>query len=421
MEQTLVIPHERSCRGKIFAWSLVSFVVVLRLAAVFFIPFGQKVGHHLEGLNDEPAHFNYVKYLVQHRAFPVLEHSILEPDALVRNEFEYHQAPLYYLICTPFYRLFGENGGLAACRLLSVFFGIASLWVIALVLRDCGCSGVVQLAAVLFVGLLPSHLYFTTLVSNDGLSWLLALLLTRSILRYGAVIGIPWGYSAKRAAIMMAVYLAAGAMTKSSLLIFFPAAACVFIYKYYISKNRSPLVQGAFILGIPGVALLPWYVRSMMLYHSLIGTPSAPGHDFFTMQGIFGFLKATDKYFWFPMQHLHGGTPAYFILCAVGAVILAAHMAMAINFLVKKRCRGFPVIALLLLFLLNVAAYAWYFFFTAWGNPEARFLFPALGSIAFFFIVPAYQFFIRLKMERLFIPYILAIALFPYPFLLFAS
>jgi hypothetical protein len=419
MNDALVADTSR-IRKKTLLCAAIGCVAVLRIAAVFSIPFGQKVEHHLEGLNDEPAHVNYVKYLVRHRAFPVLEHCVLEPDAFVRNEFEYHQAPLYYLLCTPLYRFLDEKKALAACRLLSALFGIASLWIIATVLRDCRCPAGVQLAAVLFIGLLPSHLYFTSLVSNDALSWLFALLLTRCLLRYGTMPEAPSAAVTKTAAVT-AVYLAAGTMVKSSLLIFFPVAAGVFLYKYFISKNRAHCARGVFALGFSGIAVVPWHVRNIVLYHSLLGTPPAPGHDFFTLQGIVGFLKETDRYFWFPMQHLHGGTPAFFVLCSVGAAILTAHLLMTIFYFVKYRRRDFPVILLLLLLLLNGAAYVWYAFFTQWGNHEARFLFPALASIAFFMIVPAYQFFNRLKAQRFFVPYILVIALFPYPFLLFAG
>jgi hypothetical protein len=393
-------------------------MLALRLAGVLFIPFGQKTEHHLHGLNDEPAHLNYVKYLAQHHAFPVLEHWVLESDAFVRNEFEYHQAPLYYLICAPFYQLFGEKIAITVCRLLSAFSGIAGLWVIALLLRDYGCPARVRLAAVLFVGLLPSHLYFTSLVSNDGLSWLLALLLMISILRYGAMTeGTSSG--AVTVTIAMAVYCAAGALTKSSLLIFFPVVLGLFVYKCAISRRFFHCTRGALVLGISGIAILPWYLRNCLVYHSLLGMPPSPGYEFSIIPGIFGLFKVTVKYLWFPMQNLHGGSPAWFLLIACVSAIIAAHAACAAVWMVKRRQRDFVGSALLMILLLNVLAYVWYFI--QWRNPEARFLFPALGALVFFFIVPAYQFFIRLKMERLFVPYICVTALFPYPILLFTS
>jgi hypothetical protein len=119
------------------------------------------------------------------------------------------------------------------------------------------------------------------------------------------------------------------------------------------------------------------------------------------------------------MQHLQGGPAAYSVLCAIGAAVIAAHAFMVVLYYVKDGRCSFRAVALFLFFLLNASAYAWYF--TEWGNPEARFLFPALGSIAFFFIVPAYRVFTRLNLERFFLPYILLVSLFPYPFIFFTG
>jgi hypothetical protein len=406
-------------RGSKTFVSLLALVVAARIAMVLFLPFGQKVEHHLEGLNDEPAHFNYVKFLAQHRAFPVLEHWVTEPDAFVRNEFEYHQAPLYYLACTPLYLMFSERNALWACRLLSTLCGIATLFVIVLFLRDCGCSAPVQQAGALFAGLLFSHLYFTSVVSNDGMSWLIALLLTRELLRYGTA-GLGRSRTASVApAVSMTLLLAAGALTKGSLLIFFPVVAGVVFYKYYISKDRSHLVRGIAVLGISAAAVAPWYARNLTMYHSLLGTPPAPAWDFCTLHGAAGLVKATIKYFWFPMQHLHGGTPAFFLLVACGGALLCGHLILATRWVARKEHRTFVTAFSATVLLLNAAAYVWYF--VQWRNPEARFLFPALGPLVFFVVVPTYQFFSRFNIERLFLPYVLALALFSYPFLFFAG
>ena len=55
------------------------------------------------------------------------------------------------------------------------------------------------------------------------------------------------------------------------------------------------------------------------------------------------------------------------------------------------------------------------------GPGARRFLFPALGSIVFFVIVPVYHVFEKLKIGRFFISYICLIGFFPYVFLIFAK
>ncbi|MBD3239798.1 MAG: hypothetical protein GF331_04380, partial [Chitinivibrionales bacterium] len=103
--------------------------VLVRLFFVFALPFGDEIGAlGLEGLNDEPAHNNYVKYLAAHWRFPVQTQSVADPDALVRNEFEYYQPPLYYLIAAGLHRLFGAEAGFLLARLLSCAFGLGVVW-----------------------------------------------------------------------------------------------------------------------------------------------------------------------------------------------------------------------------------------------------------------------------------------------------
>ena len=61
---------------------------------------------------DEPAHYNYIRYLIENRRFPVLQSSDYDFDYLQRIKaarfpeemsidpirYEYHQPPLYYLV-----------------------------------------------------------------------------------------------------------------------------------------------------------------------------------------------------------------------------------------------------------------------------------------------------------------------------------
>lgn len=393
---------------------LLGAILAMRLAAVFAFPFGQSVRHGLEGLNDEPAHYNYVKYIAQHHAFPKLEHWVTEKDAFVRSEFEFHQAPLYYVLCAPLVTVLGGQSGLYACRLLSALCGILGLWVIVLLLRDLGCGRHVRAAAVMFAGLLPSYLYFCSFASNDALSWLAALLVTRELVRHGTA---PEGRFSLKSFGALALYLAAGALTKSSLLIFFPVAAGVFAYRFQRSKNRPGLMRGCACLCLAGLAILPWYLRNIFLYHSLLGTPHPTAAAPLSLTTLTGLVKGSVKFFWFPMQNLQGGTAAFLLLGVLGAAVLAAHMAAAVVWFVKKRHKpcGAPAVLFLAILGVNGAAYLWYFL--QWLNPEARFLFPSLGPLVFFMMVPARSLFSGPRLDRLFLPYVFCISIFPYFFL----
>jgi 4-amino-4-deoxy-L-arabinose transferase-like glycosyltransferase len=403
-------------------WVIITFIIALRLLCVSFMPWGQKVEYRLEGLNDEPAHYNYVKYLAQHRAFPVLEHFVLEPDAFTRNEFEYHQAPLYYLLCAPFYPLLGEKNAVVACRLLAALAGLLTLWALALLVRDLGYSQRAQFAAVVFAGFLPSHAYFSSFVSNDPLSWLFALLLTRELVRIIAPARHVPRPPLAAASVRAAIWLAAGLLTKSSMALFvpIPPLLCGWLY----AKYRDPKYLWCALAVTCSAAIIaaPWYARNFMLYHTFSGIPATTVGIPVSLTSIIGLIKGTVKYFWFPMQHLQSGTIAFTLLTVIGGGILALHAVAAVwwiarNALRRKLTSG--VVFIIALSGIVAVVYTWYYF--AWLNPEARFLFPALGPLCFFMIVPMHDLFCRIHAGRLFLPYVLMIGIFSYPFLLFAG
>src|SRR5215472_18487759 len=63
-----------------------------RLAFVFLTP--------IYYAPDEQPHINYIKYISEHNAFPVLTTKLGDPA----NEWEYCQPPLYYLLLVPVFR-----------------------------------------------------------------------------------------------------------------------------------------------------------------------------------------------------------------------------------------------------------------------------------------------------------------------------
>ncbi|GAG30145.1 unnamed protein product, partial [marine sediment metagenome] len=90
---------------------------------------------------DEPAHYNYIKYLAENSRLPVLQmgdypHDYLEeikakhfpPEMSIEPlRYEFHQPPLYYILATIVYKLFA--GRLLPLRLVSVLLGCCLLWV----------------------------------------------------------------------------------------------------------------------------------------------------------------------------------------------------------------------------------------------------------------------------------------------------
>ncbi len=149
---------------------------------------------------DEPAHYNYVRQIVDEDRLPVLESgdwNQVYQDALTGSgfrpslikcvdvpsdtpcpgldavQYEDHQPPLYYLLQAPVYAL--SDGDLEAMRLFSVLLGAgvvfttwAALWMLFprypwLALTGAG-----------FVAFIPQHLAILGSVSNDALAELVA-------------------------------------------------------------------------------------------------------------------------------------------------------------------------------------------------------------------------------------------------------
>jgi uncharacterized membrane protein len=201
---------------------------------------------------DEPAHFNYVRYVWEERHLPVLQmgdypHAYLEEIKARRFpadmsidpiRYEFHQPPLYYLIAAPVYGLAGSiplsaqvqgvvaalgaptkwgwplGAQVLALRLLSVVFGAASL---ALCYRLARLifpeDGLLALLATGLAATVPMHVAMTAAVNNDGLSNLLLLwtvLLLIGAWRGGASASL-WAWA--RAGVVMGLAMLAKSST----------------------------------------------------------------------------------------------------------------------------------------------------------------------------------------------------------------
>ncbi len=135
---------------------------------------------------DEPAHYNYVRYVAETGNFPVLHmgdypHAYMEqiktagfppgmPIDTIRYEF--HQPPLYYVLAAPVYSLAG--GHLTAVRLFSVILGAGIvLLAYGIAQRIFPARPALALGTAAFAAFLPQHLATVSQVGNDVLAELL--------------------------------------------------------------------------------------------------------------------------------------------------------------------------------------------------------------------------------------------------------
>ena len=154
---------------------------------------------------DEPAHYNFVRQLVENHALPELTQGCYDQNLLSNLTgakfrsgsvesicYENYQPPLYYLLAAPIFAVSG--GSLLVLRLFSLALGGLSLVMIfraaALFLSETQAAGVATFAA--FV---PMHLTMLASANNDSLAELLLTTFVFLLLRWMLTAQkspIPW-------------------------------------------------------------------------------------------------------------------------------------------------------------------------------------------------------------------------------------
>jgi hypothetical protein len=261
-------------------------IVYLMLAAAmsFIVPLGEAP--------DEIDHFLYVRYLLEHRTFPVLA-----PTAANNKTMEANQPPLFYLlnaaVTAPFpttasadlplnacFTFDPHDGGRAhfylhrpaeqnllssdylafrAARLVSVLMGSIAVW-LAYQLGQQMVPGDerVALLAAAFLAFNPQFVFMSASVNNDVLT---------------AVLGAALVYASVQAAtqptlsrfVVLGVLMGLALLTKFALLAFWPLA----LLSVVIAALHKPysVFQNLFlVLALPLFIAGWWYARAVQLY-----------------------------------------------------------------------------------------------------------------------------------------------------------
>lgn len=264
------------CGGLLLVFIVLVYLVVGTLFAVY-TPAWQAP--------DEPAHYNYVRYLAEQGRFPVLQngdfplkyleeikHRRFPPELSIDPiRYEFHQPPLYYLLAALAFKLFG--GALVPLRLLSVALGAGLVYVAyRLTLAICPARPVLALGTAAFVAFVPMHVAMTAAVNNDTLSELLTALVLWNLMRY--LLGET---EEKKTLVVVGVLLGLGLLTKIHALVGV-AVAVVTVLICRWRDWRQAARDLAWLL-IPALALaVPWLVRNIAVY----GWPDVMGlarHD----------------------------------------------------------------------------------------------------------------------------------------------
>ena len=350
--------------------------LALRLALPFLLPLGDQVRFRLQGLNDEPAHFRYVEYVATRHALPVQRHRFEEPGAFARADFEFHQPPLYYMLGAGLYEIAGPRRARLACRLFSALCGVLTLGLAWRVLRTSPLPPLVAWPAMLFASAWLTHAYFCAVVSNDALSWLLA----------SWVVATLWARPESKPSVgrglALAIALGLSLLTKATLAVFLPVVAVLCLWESIRDRSFRPLLEGTAVLIVACLIASPWYLRNHAVYGSLFGLELGGGAEPYAgrIPPWAALLASTNKYFWFPMQHVAVSTASR-ALRAVGLALLAAHLLAAAVYLLRRRASDVREIHLAIVLALMAVAYG--LRNLLWFAPEARFLLPAFVPIVY--------------------------------------
>jgi len=366
---------------------------------------------------DEPAHYNYVRYLAQNRRLPVLQmgdypHHYLEeikaakfPDTMSIDpiRYEFYQPPLYYILAAVVYALFG--GRLLPLRLLSVLFGAALLWVARRIVEEVfPHRKALALGTAAFVAFVPMHVAMTAAVNNDALAELILAGVLWMLVRHVK----EGGKEGERRLVGVGVLMGLGLLTKATTLVALPLAPFAAVASDLVHRPPERLDAGTLRrcllpLGCCLLLALPWLVRNALVYgdcdvlgqrrHDAIVVGQPRTSEWLARYGAAEvarrFLLTTFRSFWAQFGWM--GVPVdERIYLALALLCLAAGLGL-ILFVVKvfrqphlltPFQRG--ALALLALsFLLSLLSYLWYN--AKFVQHQGRYLFPALVPIGLAF------------------------------------
>lgn len=355
------------------AWIILGLALAARLLLAFITAPDASTPAPLPWYNDEPAHLNYVQYLYLHNRLPVQTASVQED--LNAGRHEYYQPPLYYYLARPFYALgvwLTPGDELYWVRIISALMSAAGLLIFYSAVRTAAGPrpALLGLALAGFAGLSLRHGY---LVSNDSLFFALACLVFALSLE-ALVRG--WDRSLLITAVLVGV---AGMWTKASFLLILPLFPLAVLLCLLHSEDRPSRLWSAVVtLGLPLLAIVPWYLWNLSHYGQALPLSVGFGSpEPWTFANFGSRLYLTALYFVrtlvFPFEGLWG-SPLDAVIYPLDGLVFLALVILGFRRLWRIDRPLFRLSAVAV--GLTVAGYLW--LNLRYPQAEARYLLPAL-------------------------------------------
>jgi 4-amino-4-deoxy-L-arabinose transferase-like glycosyltransferase len=366
---------------------------------------------------DEPAHYNYIRFIAATKTLPVLEAG--EYDQAYNENFtrspqntaslsidplryEDYAPPLYYTLAAPIYAL--TNGWLTAIRLFSVMLGGALVVVAYLIGAEAYPDRLIfALGGAAFVAFVPQHLAMMSAVNNDSLAELLIALTVLQALR---LFRSPAMSSGKL--ILLGVTLGLGLLTKATF--YYTAVPIAFIALLLHSRRYGFRFTPYVLVFVPALLIgAIWWLRNLGVYggfdvlglarHNAIVVGQPTTAQWLIDYGASGvrqrFFTTTYRSFWGQFGWMSTPLPdrEYLLLGGLSIVALIGWVWWLIQGMRDESGRMKPptpqALILILLFLLTVGGYLYYN--VTFVQHQGRYLFPALIPIGLAFAIGWWQ------------------------------
>ena len=286
---------------------------------------------------DEPAHFNYIRQVVEAGCCPRIEAGDWSSEYLGQLtsgrfapellgeldsiQYEDHHPPLYYLLASVVYGISG--GDLVALRLFSVTLGAGLLALSYLICRlILPGQPQVALGVMALVAFLPQHLHMMSAVNNDALAELIVGLALLWLLRFLKSDTVP----------IWQLGLIVGLAFLTKLTIYFlalPALLAIWMKWRRASEPTRELLRSLAVFAlVAGIIGGVWWLRNISAYgfpdflglaaHDRVVADQPRTSDYIAEQGadvyLAEMLSTTFKSFWgqfgwmaLPLDNVLGG------------------------------------------------------------------------------------------------------------------
>ena len=301
-------------------WRILGLALGLRLLFLIAVPAEyHDIPHRLSAFNDEAAHYNYVRQMAEHDLRPLQIHSIREAQPRGLQDYEYYQPPLFYRLAGYLENILPETmRGIYSARALNLMLGLLLILTVGRVLQlvnfDYAVPGMLLLTA------LGSVVFFSAVVTNDVLLWLLS-----ALFAYYSLLSMKEPDWRKRAA--LGLCFAAALWTKLSALTLLPA---MLLALYFSFKTRKWGLRIIFTLLWTLFALCwtyPLFRENLRFYGELLplSVGMGEGQDIFAQISLKRLYLVTNYLahtFYFPFENYWIGWVQAVIFLAMGLASL---------------------------------------------------------------------------------------------------